>query len=735
MAVAPDLATFQEECFDPKTWINDACNSKPSEDSMERYLTDLELRLHLAAEDIDAALEIDSSRALQRIPAAVQEVSHVRGDVAGLKADVSRGLATVSGAAYAAAGNVALIVELERVKNRMEAACSTLKEATELSAHFAQVEAVFAEGDLQRIAATLDSIRQGLALVGDVPEFKGGAARLEALEERFHQNIEPAVSSALAARQADRVASLAALMTSVGRESELEGLYVAARMPMLQGLWDGFEGRGFASWLPNFYEGVASALGTESKWCSMALPDLHPRLLLLLLSALFSRIDKPFRTRLASALVQGGDKGGGVVMLLTSMLQAAHSFVEGLAHSMAQESATDIGSLPATIYAPFHAQLDRYGELEAVSFGQDLAVVQLSSAADDAEAAVAAIGAAAAMAEAALAAAVERCRAATGLAGLPELQLVADEELAQFVSRLQAILLELRKHHLPASGAASSTEDSTAVLQLLGVAANLVAKLAACEGLLRAALSELGSLVGSVGDNTQALDPVTLRLLASEGRMLRELQSHVAAAASDGYTALPTAAVRCAAFQETAQALVYDVLMLKVLGSLEGLGAQPVWGATEGEGGSGGGAAGGPLPAFSAYPQQAVTAAGEYLMMLPQTLEGLLGGDSEAEEEAVDAEWLDRVAAGAAELYVRELAKITSLSESGAAQLAADLDYFCNVLAALGVAVPLQLVTWQVAVGWQASDFTASATAALDDLMADRATLELVAAARGLQMP
>ena len=40
------------------------------------------------------------------------------------------------------------------------------------------VKAVFAEGDLQRIAATLASIRQGLALVGNVPEFHGGAARL-----------------------------------------------------------------------------------------------------------------------------------------------------------------------------------------------------------------------------------------------------------------------------------------------------------------------------------------------------------------------------------------------------------------------------------------------------------------------------------------------------------------------------------------------------------------------------
>ena len=52
------------------------------------------------------------------------------------------------------------------------------QEATELSALFARVEVVFASGDLQRMAATLASIRRGLALVGAVPEFKGGRARL-----------------------------------------------------------------------------------------------------------------------------------------------------------------------------------------------------------------------------------------------------------------------------------------------------------------------------------------------------------------------------------------------------------------------------------------------------------------------------------------------------------------------------------------------------------------------------
>ena len=42
------------------------------------FLMDLELRLHLAAEDVDVALEMDSARALQRIPAAVQEILHLR---------------------------------------------------------------------------------------------------------------------------------------------------------------------------------------------------------------------------------------------------------------------------------------------------------------------------------------------------------------------------------------------------------------------------------------------------------------------------------------------------------------------------------------------------------------------------------------------------------------------------------------------------------------------------------
>ena len=53
------------------------------------------------------------------------------------------------------------------------------------------------------------------------------------------------------------------------------------------------------------------------------------------------------------------------------------------------------------------------------------------------------------------------------------------------------------------------------------------------------------------------------------------------------------------------------------------------------------------------------------------------------------------MAGGAAGALVVELGALWRLSGPGAAQLAADLDYFCNVLAALGVALSPPLLTWQ----------------------------------------
>ena len=52
------------------------------------------------------------------------------------------------------------------------------QDASELSELWASVGALFAEGDVNRIAAALATMRRSVSLVGHVPEFHGSTQRL-----------------------------------------------------------------------------------------------------------------------------------------------------------------------------------------------------------------------------------------------------------------------------------------------------------------------------------------------------------------------------------------------------------------------------------------------------------------------------------------------------------------------------------------------------------------------------
>lgn len=153
------------------------------------------------------------------------------------------------------------------------------------------------------------------------------------------------------------------------------------------------------------------------------------------------------------------------------------------------------------------------------------------------------------------------------------------------------------------------------------------------------------------------------------------------------------------------------------------------------------------LPSFTPYPLQYITATGENLMLLPQVLESALtsammsmnadggigggtsrqssasvqgtdslvqggsprsrhdskagggdAGDDESDEAAqLVGEWVDRIALSTATTYQNQLSKIQRVSEQGALQLVADIEYFCNVLSTLGLSAPPVLATWQAA--------------------------------------
>lgn len=107
------------------------------------------------------------------------------------------------------------------------------------------------------------------------------------------------------------------------------------------------------------------------------------------------------------------------------------------------------------------------------------------------------------------------------------------------------------------------------------------------------------------------------------------------------FHALPLASQRVAAFADTVNALVYDVLISKVRQRLSDVSRLPIWSSVEEQSVF-------HLPTFSAYPQSYVTSIGEYLLTLPQQLEPLAEGISNNDASNDEAqffatEWMFKV--------------------------------------------------------------------------------------------
>lgn len=55
-AAMADLAPFGEEGFDPAAWVNGALAARGQEQPAEKFLAELEMRLQLAAEELEVSL-------------------------------------------------------------------------------------------------------------------------------------------------------------------------------------------------------------------------------------------------------------------------------------------------------------------------------------------------------------------------------------------------------------------------------------------------------------------------------------------------------------------------------------------------------------------------------------------------------------------------------------------------------------------------------------------------------
>ncbi|CAI8615930.1 unnamed protein product [Vicia faba] len=791
-----DLGPFSNENFDPKKWINSACQSRHPQESLDKHLVDLEMKLQMVSEEIAASLEDQSTAALLRVPRATRDVIRLRDDAVSLRSAVSAILQKLKKAEGSSSESIAALAKVDVVKQRMEAAYETLQDAAGLTQLSSTVEDVFASGDLPRAAETLANMRHCLSAVGEVAEFANIRKQLEVLEDRLDTMVQPRLTDALSNRKVDAAQDLRGILIRIGRFKSLESQYSKVHLKPIKKLWEDFESReranksanekneiertssggnfqsvsptiSFSNWLPSFYDELLLYLEQEWKWCMIAFPEDYKTLVPRLLSETMMAIGASFISHInlaigdavpeTKALAKGlsdilsGDMQKGI-KLQTKHLEAlielhniTGSFARNIQHLFSGSDVQVLMDVLKAVYLPYESFKQRYGQMEHAILSSEIAGIDLRGAV------IRGVGAQGVelsetvrrMEESIpqviilLEASAERCISFTGGSEADELILALDDIMLQYISTLQETLRSLRTVcGVDYGGDGTGKKDSEkkdasqnarrvdlvsneeewsmvqGALQILTVADSLTSRSSVFEASLRATLARLSttlsfSALGSSLDQNltingnedgepsfggrAALDMATLRLVDVPEKA-RKLFSLLNQSKDPRFHALPLASQRVAAFEDTVNELVYDVLISKVRQRLSDVSRLPIWSSVEEQSAF-------PLPTFSAYPQSYVTSVGEYLLTLPQQLEPLADGisGSEASDEAqfFATEWMFKVAEGATALYIEQLRGIQYITDRGAQQLSVDIDYLSNVLSALSMPIPAVLATFQ----------------------------------------
>ncbi|CAL5049214.1 unnamed protein product [Urochloa decumbens] len=757
--VVVDASEFGAEGFDPKQWINAALDARHPSEPLDRFLADAEERLRAAADDAAAALERDSGDALRRVPMACRDALRLRDDAVALRAHLASVLQSLSLAEGSSAESIAALAQIDTVKQRMEAAYTTLQDAAGLAQLSQSVEDVFSSGNLPKAAETLATMRHCLSAVGEVAEFANVRKQLEVLEERLDEMVQPRLVDALSNRKVDAVQDLRGILIRIERFKSL-------RVDMEKFGGESINGLSFSSWLPNFYDETLLYLEQEWKWCLAAFPEEYKTLVPKVLVETMSELNSSFVSRVNIAtggvVPETRSVSKGILDILSgdlpksTKLQDKHLQALIELHNMTGTFARNIQQLFSesdlavvlntikAVYSPYETFKVRYGQMERAILSAEMAGIDIRGAVPRGVGAqgielsetVRRMEESIPQMIVLLEAAVERCISLTGGSEADELVVALDDIMLHYISNLQEALKSLRivcgldsdalkkdtgleKKEAQRLVDVSEEEEWSIVqgaLQILTVADCLTSRTSVFEASLRATLARIGtnfSLSGfgssldkppaAIADEKSdlplggraALDIAAIRLSDLPDKS-KKLLTVLEQSKDPRFHALPLTSQRVAAFSDTVNELVYDVLISKVRQRLSEVARLPIWSSVEEQSGL-------PLPSFSAYPQAYVTSVGEYLLTLPQQLEplaeGISGNEAGNDEEQFFAtEWIFKVAEGATALFTEQLRGIHYITDRGSQQLAADIEYLSNVLSALSMPIPPFLSTFHACV-------------------------------------
>ncbi|XP_068063491.1 conserved oligomeric Golgi complex subunit 7 isoform X2 [Anomalospiza imberbis] len=678
-----DFSRFLSDEFEVKGWVNAAFRAVQQEapGKVDAHAATLVMKLQLFIQEVNNAVEETSHQALQNMPRVLREVEVLKQEATFLKEQMILVKEDIKKFEEDTAQSMQVLVEIDRVKSRMQLAAESLQEADKWSTLSADIEETLKTQDVSLISAKLTSMQSSLAMLVDTPDYSEKCVHLEALKNRLEAMASPQIVAAFNSQSVDQAKMFVKVFTEIDRMPQLLAYYYKCHKVQLVAVWQELcqSDLSLTRQLTELYDTLLGTWHAQLQWAAQVFKNPYEVVTVLLIQTLGALVPS-IPVCLSTAMDRTGQD-----TKLTQLLElhdATVHFAKGLEVAMLpnlkEQNLVKVMELVEVVYAPYKPYQLEYGDLEEENLLIQISAVPLEhwEVIDCVQELNHSVNKLFMLA----AGAIDSCVKLTdglGVCGLLKaLKALFSKYTSDFTNTLQSIRKKCKLDDVLADS--PFQEDWTAFQNSVRI------------------ISICGELLHQCGDFEQQL---ANRILSTAGKYLSDSYSPCSFSGFQDTSSAEKKSSIKNPWQEYNYLLKENpseyASLMETLYTLKGWSSGGIGETLTDD-----------LPNFSLTPLEYISNIGQYIMSLPLHLEPFVTQEDSALELALHAGklpyppeqgeelpeldnvadyWLGSIARATMQTYCEVILQIPQLTPHSTKQLATDMDYLINVMDALGL--------------------------------------------------
>jgi hypothetical protein len=711
-----DISRFSDVDFDVKDWVNGALRSnREANTPIDAHASMLVMKLQLFIQEVNNSLEETGQQVVQSLPRVVRDVEAVKQEALLLREQMMVVKDDIKKVEMDTSSSMQRLIDLDDIKKRMNNSKKALQEADNWVTLAADVEDIFATQDIDQISDQVIRMQQSLKVLHDVPDYEERRKLLETLKNRMESLISPKLIAAFNDHMTSEAKRYVEIFDNIGHGERVKEFYIQCHKNTIQQVWSSFqqtsETSSFQKNLTSFYNQLLSLWTTEFLWCRQVFSSP-----LSVLGKVFGESLSTLKPPLSQSLHTSVHRSQDPVICLMEMRNIMLNFLNTFFKSLDTKETADpfIYPLIEIFHLPYCQLLVQYGSLQQQSLMKILSGVNLIDA--NAESTLHNVTQSISTVITRVDMSIAHCLELTDGWGFTALIKCLDTFFVQFGKKLFMVLQDLRSSMGSKETDTGDTRngsqagDEWAELHLIfrfiqscgdlllrtsSISSQICRQLLSCSKSFRQPASPQNPF--GIFDYLCIFHP-------EEHTAVFELVATIEKYGEE-HMLLPATTNQIKLLAEAIHGLAFDRVFAQLKNKLVGIPKLKIWLKDN------------PvsplespkaiiddLPSFSLSPLSYITEIGDQLLTLPQQLEpftltdnpslmaamrlGKLpytneGSNRNEGDLNLSDMWLDAISCGTMETYIESILLIPRLTDAAALQLATDIAYLCNVLAAL----------------------------------------------------